>query len=130
MAVATARLAASLARPAHCPLCGTNSEPNVIALPGLRISCATRRVWIAGAEVKLTGMEYRLLEYLAKRPDAVVTKKQLYQDVWGFQIMPRGTRTVDSHVSRLRRKLSAVDGNAIVIEAAWGTGWRFRPGST
>lgn len=129
MAIATARLAASLARPAQCPLCGTTNEPSVIALPGLRINTSAHRAWIAGTEIALTAKEYNLLVYLAKRPDDVITKKRLYLDVWGYQTMPRSTRTIESHVSRLRCKIAAVEGSEITIENVWGTGWRLRAGS-
>lgn len=128
MAIATARLSASLARPVHCPMCGTNREPNLIALPGLRISHAERRAWIAGSEVQLTGKEFDLLAYFATRPGELVTKKQLYHDVWCFQIMPRSTRTVDSHVSRLRCKMAEIDGSSIVVDNVRGRGWRLLAG--
>lgn len=128
MAIVAAQLSASLARPVQCPMCGTNREPNLIALPGLRLSHTERRAWNAGSELHLTGKEFDLLAYLAGRPGELVTKKQLYKDIWCFQIMPRSTRTVDSHVSRLRCKLSRVDGSSIVIDNVRGLGWRLLTG--
>jgi DNA-binding response OmpR family regulator len=56
-------------------------------------------------------------------PTRVFTKEQLLREVWGFRSLGR-TRTLDSHASRLRRKLSArADGQAFVINA-WGVGYR------
>lgn len=126
MAIATARMSASLARPAHCPLCGTHHTTNELALRGLRISTNKRRAWIAGTEITLTAREFELLLYLAERVDEVVTKQQLYRDIRGYRVMPRSTRTAESHLSRLRRRIYAVDGNTLMIDAVWGTGWRLR----
>ncbi|MCW2920496.1 MAG: two component transcriptional regulator, winged helix family [Thermoleophilia bacterium] len=127
MSLATARLSATLARPEHCPLCGTNRETTTLTIAGLRIDLRTRSAWASGIQLKLTAKEYDLLVYLAERTDEVVTKRRLYLDVWGYPVMPRTTRTVDSHVSRLRRKIAASGANnCVVIDNVWGTGWRLR----
>jgi hypothetical protein len=67
----------------------------------------TRDVRLGGRRVALAAKEYELLLKLASDPARVFTKEQLLREVWGFRSLGR-TRTLDSHASRLRRKLAAV----------------------
>ena len=72
----------------------------------LELDPAERRVRLAGAAVELTPTEFELLAVLAARPGTVHTREQLLAEVWGWRD-GSGTRTVDSHVRGLRRKLGA-----------------------
>jgi len=83
---------------------------------------ATRRVAVDGATVALAGKEYELLLKLMTDPTRVFTKEQLLREVWGFRSLGR-TRTLDSHASRLRRKLSAAATGPFVVNL-WGVGYR------
>jgi DNA-binding response OmpR family regulator len=83
---------------------------------------ATRRVAAEGATVVLAGKEYELLLKLMTDPTRVFTKEQLLREVWGFRSLGR-TRTLDSHASRLRRKLSAAATGPFVVNV-WGVGYR------
>ena len=74
----------------------------------ISIERPTRRVTVRGARVELAASEYELLLKLAGEPQRVFTKEELLREVWGFRSLGR-TRTLDSHASRLRRKLQAVD---------------------
>jgi DNA-binding response OmpR family regulator len=79
--------------------------------PGLRIgdleiNQAERRVLRGGVEVHLTPTEFDLLVHLAARPRTVLPRERLLADVWGWADTS-GTRTVDSHIKGLRRKLGA-----------------------
>ena len=67
---------------------------------------ATRSVTVDEVAVSLAGKEYELLLKLMTDPTRVFTKEQLLREVWGFRSLGR-TRTLDSHASRLRRKLAA-----------------------
>lgn len=127
MTLATARYAASIVHAIKCPLCGTRSEANTITLPGMRIDLHRQRAWIAGRELELTRREHELLVYFAHRHDTVVTKRNLLIDIWGYQVVPRTTRTVESHISRLRRKIAATTGDSSYFQSVWGIGWRLRP---
>ena len=69
----------------------------------VEVDTAARRVRLSGDPVHLTPMEYDLLLRLAEQPGAVLTRERLLSDVWGWD--HGGTRTVDSHVRALRRKL-------------------------
>jgi len=60
----------------------------------------------SGTEVELTSTEYKLLLYLAERRERVITREILLQDVWGYN-NSGDTRTVDTHITRLRGKLGA-----------------------
>ncbi len=83
---------------------------------------ATRRVTVGGVSIGLAGKEYELLLKLASDPGRVFTKEELLRDVWGFRLLGR-TRTLDSHASRLRRKLAVVGSHRYVVNV-WGVGYR------
>ena len=75
-----------------------------IRVGDLVVDPVTRGVRVGDREVALANKEFALLRTLASDPRRVFTKEELLRDVWGFQSMGR-TRTLDSHASRLRRKL-------------------------
>jgi len=77
-----------------------------IVLADLEIDVVERRVHRSGEEVHLTPTEFQLLVHLAGRPRAVLPRERLLAEVWGWG-EAAGTRTVDSHVKALRRKLGA-----------------------
>jgi DNA-binding response OmpR family regulator len=83
---------------------------------------ATRRVSVNGVRVDLAGKEYELLVKLGSEPHRVFTKEELLREVWDFRSLGR-TRTLDSHASRLRRKLQAVDPGPFVVNV-WRIGYR------
>ena len=72
-------------------------------------------------------MEYALLVYLARDPGRVYTKDELLREVWGFRL-PGSTRTLDSHASRLRRKLAEAGADGLVC-ATRGVGYRLAAAS-
>jgi len=88
----------------------------------IRVDLATRGVSVRGVRVPLAGKEYELLLKLMSDPARVFTKEQLLREVWGFRSLGR-TRTLDSHASRLRRKLSAAGSGPFVVNV-WGVGYR------
>jgi DNA-binding response OmpR family regulator len=88
----------------------------------LEIDLASRVVRVGGEAVQLSAREYDLLVALAEDPERVFRKEDLLRDVWGFRSLGR-TRTLDSHASRLRRKLNRPGGTAYVLNV-WGVGYR------
>ena len=93
-----------------------------LAAGPLAIDRATRRVTVHGLTVALAAKEYELLVKLAAQPARVFTKDELLRDVWGFRSLGR-TRTLDSHASRLRRKLASAGAPDCVLNV-WGVGYR------
>jgi DNA-binding response OmpR family regulator len=85
---------------------GSHAAPDVVELGAVTIDRAARRVRRDGEEVHLTATEFDLLSCFAGHPAAVLTREQLLSQVWGWSDAS-GTRTVDSHVKALRRKLGA-----------------------
>jgi len=83
----------------------------------IEIDRPTRRVTVAGRRVVLPSKEYELLLKLASDPRRVFTKDELLRDVWGFRTQAR-TRTLDSHASRLRRRLGGP-----YVRNVWGVGY-------
>ena len=91
----------------------------------LRVDPLAYKVWLDREEISLTALEYRLLMTLLTRAGQVQTREVLLADVWGMN--PEiTTRTVDTHVTRLRKKLGNVDS---YIETLRGVGYRMQPSS-
>lgn len=86
----------------------SSQEPDMterqICMGTIVIDCASHRVTVAGSEIELTSTEYKLLLYLAEHSGRVMKRELLLQDVWGYNFVG-DTRTVDTHVTRLRNKL-------------------------
>ena len=92
-----------------------------VRVGALELDPVAREVWLDGEPVHLSKKEYGLLRTLASEPARVFTREELLQGVWGFKtVVP--TRTLDSHASRLRKKLSRAD-NTFVVNV-WGVGYR------
>lgn len=87
----------------------------------LDIDVPRHHVALDGKEVSLTATEFKLLELLARRRGRVQTRERLLQDVWGYE-NPIDSRTVDTHMRRLREKLG---GAARFLETIRGVGYRF-----
>jgi len=91
-----------------------------VTLGPLELDLAAHRALVAGVELELTALEFRLLHHLVARPGRVQTREQLLADVWGI-VSPLETRTVDTHVMRLREKLG---GARELVETVRGVGYR------
>ncbi len=102
-----------------------NNDEEKIIFGSLEIDIAAHRVKLKDKEVPLTAKEFSLLHYLVERIGRVSTRDALLDDVWGYNCEVT-TRTVDTHVKRLRAKLSDVGNN---IETVRGVGYRFNSAS-
>lgn len=92
-----------------------------VRVGALEIDPGSRGVWLSGRPVRLTATEFALLRVLAAAPTTVRTKPELLKAVWGYS--GRATsRTLDSHICRLRTKLRTP--NATFIRNSWGIGYR------
>jgi two-component system phosphate regulon response regulator PhoB len=90
---------------------------------GIEMDVAGHQLRVRGKEVPLTATEFRLLRLLIERGGRVQTRGQLLADVWGYA-EDIDSRTVDTHIRRLRRKLGP---EADHIETVIGVGYRLRP---
>src|SRR5918992_5708129 len=81
-----------------------NSEPTVYRVADLELDRLSHRVTRSGQEIVLQPREFRLLEYLMKNANQVVTRTMLLEHVWDYHFDPQ-TNVIDVHVSRLRSKV-------------------------
>jgi len=97
-------------------------ERQVIQFGCLRIDRGAHRVWVGAEEVALTPLEFKLLVTLYERRNRVQSRATLLDDVWGAS-QENVTRTIDTHVKRLREKLGEEAG--AYVETVRGVGYRF-----
>jgi two-component system phosphate regulon response regulator PhoB len=100
----------------------SEAEPDMIRFGRLRVDREAHRAWVDDQEIALTALEFRLLYAFMSRRGRVQTRDALLSDVWGIEADVT-TRTVDTHVKRLREKLGDA-GN--YVETLRGVGYRFR----
>jgi DNA-binding response OmpR family regulator len=91
----------------------------------LELDPVSRQVWVDGVSVSLSKKEFALLRALAVEPTRVFTREELLQGVWGYRSLGT-TRTLDSHASRLRKKLA--HGESRFVINVWGVGYRLVDG--
>jgi len=96
---------------------------DLLHLGGVELDVSGHQLRVRGKEVPLTATEFRLLRLLMERNGRVQTRGQLLSDVWGYAD-DIDSRTVDTHIRRLRRKLGH---EADRIETVIGVGYRLRP---
>jgi DNA-binding response OmpR family regulator len=101
----------------------TIGQADVVEAGPIVVDHRSRQVRVGGIAVPLSGREYQLAAKLASDPRRVFTKAELLRDLWGIRGNGIRTRTVDSHASRLRRKLEAVGADGVVVNQ-WGVGYR------
>ncbi len=112
-----ARMRAVLRRTAPAP-----RLERLIEVGPLAIDTGAHVVTVQDDQVELRRLEFDLLVHLAREPERVFAKSELLRAVWGYR-SGGSTRTVDSHASRLRRKL-ATDGATRWVISVWGVGYR------
>ena len=100
----------------------TVSTAEVLVAGELVVDRRTRRVSVRDSIVPLSAKEFELLARLAAEPHRVFTKEELLREVWHFRALGR-TRTLESHASRLRRKLCLCPEDRYVVNV-WGVGYR------
>lgn len=99
-----------------------NPDTPVVGIGLVRVDPDGHRVWVGEEELALTALEFKLLSTLMQRRGRVQSREQLLEDVW--HVRPDvNSRTVDTHVRRLRSKLGVA---GIYIETIRGVGYRFR----
>jgi len=115
-----ARVRAILRRSAGTPVV---PEQTVMRADGLELNRAARTVLLNGNKIELTDVEFALLEALMNAPGKVVTREEISENVLGRKFHPFD-RSLDMHVSRLRRKLSGKDATEDLVKTIRGTGYQ------
>ena len=95
---------------------------DVLVAGDLVVDRPTRRVHVRDVSVLLSAKEFELAAKLASEPYRVFTKEELLREVWGYRALGR-TRTLESHASRVRRKLNLSDDDRYIVNV-WGVGYR------
>ena len=111
------------------PTKGSEAVPEVLLVGDVELDPATRTVLRAGAPVELTSVEFNLLEVLLREAGRVVTRERLVNAVLSRKFMPFD-RSIDMHVSKVRRKLGDSEENGDHIKTIRGVGYMFaHPGA-
>jgi DNA-binding response OmpR family regulator len=101
------------------------NENKVVEIRGLKVDTTARRVWVNEEERFFTTREFDLLVFLAKHPNRVFTKEELFKEIWGME--PEGDiATVTVHIKKSREKMEYDSANPQYIETIWGVGYRFK----
>jgi two-component system alkaline phosphatase synthesis response regulator PhoP len=103
---------------------GPRQKFEEFAFGDVRVHLRARQAFKAGREVRLTRKEFDLLRYLVEHPGEVITRDRLLDEVWGYDRFPT-TRTVDTHILRLRQKFEDDSERPAHILTAHGQGYRF-----
>ncbi|HLR42272.1 MAG TPA: response regulator transcription factor [Pseudogracilibacillus sp.] len=118
------RVKAVLRRTTHGNMKKSSRTNNLIVFPHLTIDLDAYRVVSNDQEISLTPKEYELLVFLANSPDKVYKREDLLKEVWQYEFFG-DLRTVDTHVKRLREKLTSVSKEAAkMIVTVWGIGYK------
>jgi len=123
-----ARVKAVLRRTNQKEAVGTGKvAKNVIVTGSLRIDTSRRQVYRKNERIRLTGMEFSLLELLVSNSGQAFSRNEILQYVWSYPPDHRiDTRVVDVHISRLRSKLEVAPANPELILTARGIGYMFQ----
>ena len=119
--VLVARVKAHLAQ--YTRLKPRQAESSVISVGPVSIDTDARTVAVRGAAVSLTNKEYELLLFLARHPNQIFSREDLYEMIWGLESMGDNI-TVAVHVNRLREKLEEDPAKPQLIQTVWGVGYR------
>jgi len=95
-----------------------------LEFPQLSIHLGEHSVISHGQPVQLTAKEMELLWHLASHPGRVFSREQLLESVWGYEYFG-DTRTVDTHIKRIRQKLGVRDDSPWDVKTVWGVGYKF-----
>ena len=122
-----ARIKAILRRVDKLSLSSASVSSGIISMGGIKIDTNRRQVYKQNEKIRLTGMEFSLLELLMSKSGEAFSRACILQEVWGYTPERHvDTRVVDVHISRLRSKLEEDPSNPDLILTARGTGYLFQ----
>ncbi len=88
----------------------------------IRVDVQARKVFVDDKDIELKNKEFKLFLYLFQHPNKVITKDELFINVWGDAFFSDGTLNV--HIRKLREKIEKDANNPEIIKTIWGTGYR------
>jgi DNA-binding response OmpR family regulator len=100
-------------------------ENTIINIRGIKIDTQAKEVWINGESKSASSREYDLLEYFVKHPNQVLSKEDIFRDIWNMDAVG-DIATVTVHVKKLREKIELDPAKPQYIETIWGMGYRFK----
>ena len=100
------------------------TKADTITFPQLEINITEHTITTFGNQLPLTAKEMELLWCLASHPGRTFSREILLEKVWGYTYFGE-TRTVDTHIKRLRQKLGSKENTPWDIQTVWGVGYRF-----
>jgi DNA-binding response OmpR family regulator len=80
-----------------------------------------------GQTVEISKRESQLIQYFAANPNRVVSREELYEQVWGEPMSDLGTRTTDMHIAKLRTKIEKDSAGPQIITTVRGAGYKYEP---
>lgn len=101
-----------------------HDDSEIITIDKLKLDKNARRAFVGDTEITLTNKEFDLMYFLAKSPDNVYSKEQLFNEIWNYDSIGE-TSTITVHVNRIRDKIKEIDPNLDYIHTVWGKGYRF-----
>lgn len=102
-----------------------NAEPDILQIDKLMLNKNTGDVTLDSVPITLTKKEFDVLYLMASKPDAVFSKNELFEKVWGYDSLG-DTSTLTVHINRIRDKLKEADSQTDYIKTVWGRGYRFK----
>ena len=106
-------------------LTGRVESEHTIEIRDLIIHTDSHEVYIRGQEAVLPNKEFELLTFLARHPNIVFSKKDLFETIWGLDAIGE-ISTVTVHINRIRDKIEEDSSNPRYIETIWGSGYRMK----
>jgi DNA-binding response OmpR family regulator len=102
------------------------AEGNVFRFDDVIVNIPNAEVTRGGCSVLLTGMEFKILEFMTRNAQRVISREELLKKVFGYQSCP-STRTVDNHIRRLRQKLEKDSSDPVHFRTVHCVGYKFVP---
>jgi DNA-binding response OmpR family regulator len=124
--ITTSQLESMVSRRGYVPVAATADNASTLYAGELEIRLGEGLVLATGRALTLSVREFELLAAMARRAGAIVTRDELYAEVWGGELRP-GDRSVDVYVSKLRGKLETAMPDRRFIHTHPGFGYRFQP---
>jgi DNA-binding response OmpR family regulator len=117
-----ARVKAHLER--YKRLAGNQAKTNTILVHGISIDKSARKVHMNSEEIPFTTKEFDLFVFLVMHPNQVLSKEQLYENIWGLE-SAADVSTVTVHIRKIRGKIERDPSHPKFLETVWGAGYRF-----